>query len=686
MILGFISNGGFHLASATSAVLLVPDQYLTIQSAINAAHNGDTILVGPGRYYEVVYVNKSVSIIGDSPLTTTIYGTGYQTNGPGDPFAISANNVLVANFSIRQGDEYNGAIRAISSSNVTVRNNVFVQIAEPYLDVRMDDCSTFSIYGNNMSNGGFIQIMNSQEGEISNNTLAGSNSGPIDIYQSSNIQISDNSILQTDIGITVQNSPNCSILRNTIGNSQNGLDLTKSPESILKDNVVFNSYTGISISECPGALLKNNSISNCKYNFGALGYTAEDYAMDIDTSNTVNGKPIYYLENQNGEIINSSTYPNIGYLALINSRNVTVEGLSLSNNLYGILLANTVDSTVKDNNLTSNDNAIYLSDESEQNIISFNQIYSYETGVRAFYSDNNQIIGNNITGGQQAIWLESSNGNAVIGNNISGNYESLHLLNTSYDAIYHNDFFDNTLESQTWGAVGTWNITYPSGGNYWQEYRGPDLYKGPSQGQPGSDGIIDSAYVSWDQYPLVGPVQTFDLGVTNGHQLYLQLISNSTATSIMIAPNEVSFEGSGTAGSGFALIALPNTFVQNKWNNNYTVLVNGAPQPYTTSADDQNTYVYVSYQNKLPTPTPVATSPPTQILTSPSPATTQTSTPTPAESPTKPSPTMTSTPVQPKSQTSIPIWFYLAIVTLFAIVAALLCVIVIVLRRGTKKI
>ena len=36
--------------SISAETLLVPDQYPDIQSAINAASNGDTIDVGPGTY------------------------------------------------------------------------------------------------------------------------------------------------------------------------------------------------------------------------------------------------------------------------------------------------------------------------------------------------------------------------------------------------------------------------------------------------------------------------------------------------------------------------------------------------------------------------------------------------------------------------------------------------------------
>ena len=55
----------------------------------------------------------------------------------------------------------------------------------------------------------------------------------------------------------------------------------------------------------------------------------------------------------------------------------------------------------------------------------------------------------------------------------------------------------------------TWDDGYPSGGNYWSNYAGADLYSGPDQNITGSDGIIDTPYdvnvYSRDHYPLMKP-------------------------------------------------------------------------------------------------------------------------------------------------------------------------------------
>ncbi|MCD6240404.1 hypothetical protein J7K27_02620 [Candidatus Bathyarchaeota archaeon] len=51
---------------------MVPDDYPTIQEAINAANMGDTIYVRSGVYYEKLILNKTVNLIGENKETTVI--------------------------------------------------------------------------------------------------------------------------------------------------------------------------------------------------------------------------------------------------------------------------------------------------------------------------------------------------------------------------------------------------------------------------------------------------------------------------------------------------------------------------------------------------------------------------------------------------------------------------------------
>jgi hypothetical protein len=69
--------------------------------------------------------------------------------------------------------------------------------------------------------------------------------------------------------------------------------------------------------------------------------------------------------------------------------------------------------------------------------------------------------------------------------------------------------------------VNVWDDGYPSGGNYWSDYNGVDLYRGPFQNETGSDGIGDFPYTiganNQDNYPIMKPYPwaAHDVGITS---------------------------------------------------------------------------------------------------------------------------------------------------------------------------
>jgi hypothetical protein len=70
------------------------------------------------------------------------------------------------------------------------------------------------------------------------------------------------------------------------------------------------------------------------------------------------------------------------------------------------------------------------------------------------------------------------------------------------------------------GYSNYWDDGYLSGGNYWSDYTGVDLYSSAFQNETGSDGIGDTALIidpyNKDNYPLTKPYAgLFDIGITN---------------------------------------------------------------------------------------------------------------------------------------------------------------------------
>ena len=81
----------FEIVTKASNTIIVPDDYSTIQEAINAANEGDTIFVHDGTYYRFT-ANKRVNIIGESRQNTIVMGNRVK---------LTSNGVSLSTFTLK---------------------------------------------------------------------------------------------------------------------------------------------------------------------------------------------------------------------------------------------------------------------------------------------------------------------------------------------------------------------------------------------------------------------------------------------------------------------------------------------------------------------------------------------------------------------------------------------------------
>jgi len=76
---------------------------------------------------------------------------------------------------------------------------------------------------------------------------------------------------------------------------------------------------------------------------------------------------------------------------------------------------------------------------------------------------------------------------------------------------------DNTIQVYSFESANIWDDGYPSGGNYWSDYDGSDLFSGQYQNLIRSDGMGDTPYIidvnNIDRYPLANPWTRFDIAI-----------------------------------------------------------------------------------------------------------------------------------------------------------------------------
>ena len=100
--------------TASAAVLHVPDDYLSIQEAINNAVSGDTVQVAPGVYNGSITMQRGVDVIGAGADHSTI-------NGSGIAVVWGAHNSTLAGFTLTGGG-FAGVW--LQRASTTVRDNV----------------------------------------------------------------------------------------------------------------------------------------------------------------------------------------------------------------------------------------------------------------------------------------------------------------------------------------------------------------------------------------------------------------------------------------------------------------------------------------------------------------------------------------------------------------------------------
>jgi parallel beta-helix repeat protein len=196
--------------TASAATLKVPTQYKTIQTAVNAAHDGDTIQVAKGVYKEAVLIeNKNINVYGmtkggklkDYP---SVRGFELRSNSEGiiNGFSVLKNGVDIH-------DNYNG--------KVTVRNNYFSKCG-------------ISIAGPSYT--GHI---------IQNNKLSG---GTISLFDTMNDQVLGNIITKSKIGITLGDGVNAKVAKNTLSYNKIGIRRVRESGQLVK-NVMKNNKVDI---------------------------------------------------------------------------------------------------------------------------------------------------------------------------------------------------------------------------------------------------------------------------------------------------------------------------------------------------------------------------------------------------------------------------------------------------------
>jgi parallel beta-helix repeat protein len=276
---------------------------------------------------------------------------------------------------------------------------------------------------------------------------------------------------------------------------------------IYYENVVVNKTVNL-IGED-----KNTTIIDGESGDYAVNITSDWVNMSgFNIQNATYGIRLYYSNHSTISGNNASAHIMWGEgISLRYSNNNTIIDNNAAGNLgYGITLLYSNDNIVMGNNASEGYEAGILLGDSNYNTITGNS-GGFRRGIWLSSSINNTISDNEfINNGYYGIHLESSSYNTFTGNNVSNSQTcNIVLSSSSNNIIYHNNF-NIIMMSAFDDGDNIWDNGYPSGGNYWSDYTGSDIYYGPNQDILGADGIGDTPYPitgdsNQDNYPFMNP-------------------------------------------------------------------------------------------------------------------------------------------------------------------------------------
>lgn len=347
------------------------------------------------------------------------------------------------------------------------------------------DCNNFSISGSGKGVG--ILVLEKNNVTIQNCNITNFGRG-IFLEGQNNKLLKNNIFGNLSDGIFLHYSFSSEIEENNIYSNRyfGGLIIQYGGSNFVRKNSIFNnSYYGLHIFSSPFNFFQDNSLYNNRYNFSIVSVwwkRNNDAIQYIDTSNTVNGRPIYYLINQENKIVDESLNP--GFIGVVNSKNITIKKVKIENNRCGIYLENVQDSKIEEVELENNAVGLALINSSRNEIkdSKFQNNEGSGIEIEGECSQNkifNNLIANNAKLSSAAginyprtIPPSAFSFNEIFENTFIQNGRAIWATNNWYsNKIYHNNFINNGKipyipQVEIRGSENVFDEGYPSGGNY----------------------------------------------------------------------------------------------------------------------------------------------------------------------------------------------------------------------------
>jgi parallel beta-helix repeat protein len=274
------------------------------------------------------------------------------------------------------------------------------------------------------------------------------------------------------------------------------------------------------------------------------------------------------------------------------SRNITISNTIVEHiTVDGVVIGGS--ESVADQNIVTNcgNFGIWIAGGNRSSVTNNKVSSCLHVGISLSDCNRVNVTNNNVTNCEVGILLSPASDNLIVNNRLELNgQDDIQIAGGLNNRIYHNAFAHMPFQ----GCDNIWDDGYPSGGNYYSDYKDMDLFSGPYQNLIGSDGIWDGRanVTCGDRYPLVDPpgkTSTFNVAL-QGRNYSIPILLDGTVTGFTYNSSLEMFSFTVSGGT-FCNTTIPKALL----DRTFIPLVDDQAVPCMSTSNQTHFSVYLNY-------------------------------------------------------------------------------------------